>query len=121
MANLSGAIPNFWADESIDYDIGADTAKRFLALVAARLGLTPTHILPAYEDAFYYLWRERRLPGNVDPFTSNLEDAQERARLARVFENGLDSAVGYVLPVGRDPLGKRWQTERGSCVTSAAI
>jgi uncharacterized protein (DUF2126 family) len=98
------------ADESIDYAVTAATAQRFLALVAARLGLAPTHILPAYEDAFYYLWRERRLPGNVDPLDSNLEDAQERERLARVFEHGLERAVGYVLPVGRDPLGSCWQT-----------
>ncbi|HTY93884.1 MAG TPA: transglutaminase family protein [Steroidobacteraceae bacterium] len=102
--------PDLLADESVDYDISADTAQRFLALVAARLGLAATHILPAYEDAFYYLWRERRLPGNVDPFDSKLEDPQERARLARVFEHGLERAVGYVLPVGRNPLGTRWQT-----------
>jgi uncharacterized protein (DUF2126 family)/transglutaminase-like putative cysteine protease len=98
------------ADEAIDYDVSAESAQRFLALVAARLGLTPRHILPAYEDAFYYLWRERRLPGNVDPFHSNLEDAQERDRLARVFEHGLERAVGYVLPVGRDPLNTHWHT-----------
>ena len=102
--------PALLADEAVDYDVSAPTAQRFLALVAARLGLVPTHILPAYEDAFYYLWRERRLPGNVDPFDSNLEDAQERARLARVFEHGLERAVGYVLPVGRDALGTSWQT-----------
>jgi transglutaminase-like putative cysteine protease len=98
------------ADEAIDYDVSAESAQRFLAMVAARLGLTPKHILPAYEDAFYYLWRERRLPGNVDPFDSNLEDAQERDRLARVFEHGLERAVGYVLPVGRDPLNTHWQS-----------
>jgi uncharacterized protein (DUF2126 family)/transglutaminase-like putative cysteine protease len=98
------------ADESIDYDISADTARRFLAMVAARLDLTPAHILPAYEDALYYLWRERRLPSNVDPFASQLSDPQERTRLARVFEHGLERAVGYVLPVARDALGKRWQT-----------
>jgi uncharacterized protein (DUF2126 family)/transglutaminase-like putative cysteine protease len=98
------------ADEAIDYDVSAENAQRFLAMVAARLGLTPQHILPAYEDAFYYLWRERRLPGNVDPFHSNLADAQERDRLARVFEHGLERAVGYVLPVGRDPLNTQWQT-----------
>ncbi|MEJ0008480.1 MAG: transglutaminase family protein [Steroidobacteraceae bacterium] len=102
--------PDLLADESIDYDVSEATAQRFLALVAARLGIEATHILPAYEDAFYYLWRERRLPGNVDPFFSNLEDAQERARLARVFEHGLERAVGYVLPVGRDAAGTRWQT-----------
>jgi hypothetical protein len=32
-------------------------------------GLDRRRVFPAYEDAFYYLWRERRLPGNVDPST----------------------------------------------------
>ena len=35
-------------------------------------------------------WRERRLPVNVDPLKSELKDEEERARLARVFEQGLD-------------------------------
>jgi uncharacterized protein (DUF2126 family)/transglutaminase-like putative cysteine protease len=104
------ANPELLADESVDYQVSAATAQRFLALVAARLGLPATHMLPAYEDVFYYLWRERRLPGNVDPFASNLEDAQERARLARVLEQGLERPVGYVLPVGRNALGTAWQT-----------
>ena len=102
--------PELLADESIDYDVSAETAQRFLALVAARLGVTPANILPAYEDAFYYLWRERRLPANVNPQFSNLEDAQERARLARLFEHGLERAVGYVMPIGRDPLRTQWQS-----------
>ena len=104
------ANPELLADESIDYDVSAQTAQRLLALVAERLGITPENILPAYEDAFYYLWRERRLPGNVDPLASNLEDPQERARLARLFEHGLERAVGYVMPVGRNPASTRWQT-----------
>ena len=52
----------------------------------------------AYEDVWYYLWRERRLPVNVDPFDSKLDDEMERARLRRVFEQKLDTVVGYVLP-----------------------
>jgi uncharacterized protein (DUF2126 family) len=104
------ANPELLADESLDYDVSAQTAQRLLALVAARLGITPANILPAYEDAFYYLWRERRLPGNVDPLASNLEDAQERARLARLFEHGLERAVGYVMPVGRNPAGTHWHS-----------
>jgi uncharacterized protein (DUF2126 family) len=48
---------------------------------------------------FYYLWRERRLPVNVDPFDSRLDDEMERARLRRVFEQKLDTVVGYVLPL----------------------
>ncbi|MGC1458642.1 MAG: transglutaminase family protein [Steroidobacteraceae bacterium] len=104
------ANPELLADESVDYDVSAQTAQRLLALVAERLGITAQNILPAYEDAFYYLWRERRLPANVDPLASNLDDAQERARLARLFEHGLERAVGYVMPVGRNPASTRWQT-----------
>ena len=63
------------------------------------------------EDAFYYLWRERRLPVNVDPLKSKLEDPQERARLAKVFEQGLDTVVGHVLPMrARCRRGTRWRT-----------
>ena len=98
------------ADESLDYDVSARTAQRLLELIAARLGISAENILPAYEDAFYYLWRERRLPANVDPLASNLEDPQERTRLARVFEHGLERAVGYVMPLGRNAAGTRWQT-----------
>ena len=67
-----------------------------------RLGVDRGNVFPAYEDAWYYLWRERKLPSNVDPFDSRLADALERARLRRVFERGLDAPVGHVLPVARD-------------------
>jgi uncharacterized protein (DUF2126 family)/transglutaminase-like putative cysteine protease len=97
-----------FANESIDYGANAATAQRFLAAVAKQLGLTAQHIFPAYEDAFYYLWRERQLPSNVDPFDSRLEDPLERARLAKVFSQGLDGVTGHVLPIARDT--QRWQT-----------
>jgi uncharacterized protein (DUF2126 family) len=97
-------------DESQRRDIDARRAGEFLRGVAQRLGLDPQHVFEAFEDAFYYLWRERRLPGNVDPFKSRLEDADERARLARVFDQGLATAVGQVLPVMRDARSGHWQT-----------
>ena len=56
---------------------------------------------PAYEDVHYYLWRERRLPANVIAEDAKLRDEQERARLTRVFDQGLASPVGSVLPVRR--------------------
>jgi uncharacterized protein (DUF2126 family) len=59
----------------------------------------PDHALAGYEDTFYYLWRERRLPTNVDPLDSRLDDEQERARLRRVFDQGLAAVVGYALPL----------------------
>jgi len=102
--------PRNYADEGVDTGATAQIAQAFLSAVAASLGLSPEFVFPAYEDAFYYLWRERRLPVNVDPFDSRLEDAGERARLARVFDQGLEQPAGYVLPVARDASGAQWQS-----------
>ena len=102
--------PELFADEKVNYGVSTQTGQRFLSGVAERLGLASRHIFAAYEDAFYYLWKERRLPSNVDPFDSRLQDAGERARLARIFEQGLDTAVGHVLPVARNASDTAWQT-----------
>ncbi|WP_407972411.1 DUF2126 domain-containing protein [Burkholderia pyrrocinia] len=107
--------PSLFADEREPSAYTTDDAKRFIDALAARLNLTDEFIRPGYEDVWYYLWRERRLPVNVDPFDSRLDDELERARLRKVFEQQLDSVVGYVLPVKRtddEPGldGPRWQT-----------
>ena len=70
--------PALIADENHDYGVSAESAQKFLQTLAERLGLDARHVFPGFEDVFYYLWRERRLPINVDPFDSRLEDAQER-------------------------------------------
>ena len=102
--------PELLANEKTNYGATATVAERFLAGVAQRLGLSPAFVFAAYEDAFYYLWKERRLPSNVDPFDSRLSDKGERARLARIFEQGLTAAVGHVLPVSRNAQDSDWQT-----------
>ncbi|MBY0400566.1 transglutaminase family protein, partial [Myxococcota bacterium] len=89
----------FIADSDRDYGHGVDDARRFAARLAELLGLEWSRLIDAYEDAWYYLWRERRLPTNVDPFDAKLADATERARLARIFDQGLASVVGWVLPL----------------------
>ncbi|MCK5943069.1 MAG: transglutaminase family protein, partial [Planctomycetes bacterium] len=90
----------------------AAQAKKFTEALAKNLEANPKHVLAAFEDAPYYLWRERRLPVDVDPTDPKLADAEERARIARVFERGLDTPVGYVLPLQRVADGKRriWQS-----------
>ncbi|HEY5808326.1 MAG TPA: transglutaminase family protein, partial [Povalibacter sp.] len=102
--------PALYADESIDYGADEVKAQRFLASVAQRLGVSARHLFAAYEDVFYYLWRERQLPANVDPFDSKLEDPLERARLAKVFSRGLDKAIGHVLPIARQTDGAGWHS-----------
>jgi uncharacterized protein (DUF2126 family)/transglutaminase-like putative cysteine protease len=89
------------ADETVDYGHGEGQARRFITELADLLGVGPQHAIPAYEDTWHYLWRERRLPVNVDPLKSELEDKEERARLARIFEQGLGRVVGYALPLDR--------------------
>jgi len=88
----------------------AEDAQRFVKRLTELLSIEQSGAMPAYEDAWYHLWRERRLPTNVDPLESRLDDAQERERLTRIFRQGLNSVVGYVLPLGH--WGGRWVSGR---------
>ena len=87
-----------------------ELAERLVLGLARRLGVDPTCAQPAYEDVFHYALRERRLPVNVDPLDNRLRDPEERARLAAVFERGLGTPRGWVLPVQR--WQGRWSSER---------
>ncbi|WP_420467448.1 DUF2126 domain-containing protein [Panacagrimonas sp.] len=101
------------ADGSMRAD--ADSARALIRGIAERLEIDPDNAVPAYEDAFYYLHRERKLPDNVTPEDSKLKNAEERARLARVFSRGLDTPKGYALPVQRwqsRALSQQWISER---------
>ena len=91
--------PARWADEAKPPGHGPADALRFGGALAKRLGVDARWLMPGFEDAWYYLWRERRLPIDVDPHKSRLADPLERARLSRLFERGLDAAVGYALPL----------------------
>ncbi len=91
------------AEDSKDYKYNAASGRKFLEALTRRLQVDPSSIMTAYEDVFYYLWKERKLPVNVDPLNSKLEDPIERATLARVFEEGLGKTIGYVLPLRRLP------------------
>src|SRR5260370_14230003 len=109
-----------WEDASLigesakDYGYTIQHARRFLEALTRRLHVGPSFIVAAYEDVFYYLWRERRLPVNVEPLDPKLEDPVERDRIARFFEQRLDKAIGYVLPLRRIPTrsgGPRWTSQ----------
>lgn len=86
------------------------TASAFLTALSDHLGLGRNTLFAAYEDAFYYLWRERQLPVNTDPLQANLKDPLERARLQRLFSQGLDTPTGHVLPLKADPATGAWCT-----------
>ena len=95
------------ADEAKDYGHGPKEAKELATRLAKTVGADPKHLIPAYEDAFYYTWKERRFPANVTPEKSNLKDRQERARIARIFQQGLGAVIGYALPIKRAGYGNQ--------------
>jgi len=101
--------PALTADDERDYGFGDAEAQRFSAELAARLGVDAAFLVPGFEDVWYYMWRERRLPVNVDPLKSRLDEEEERLRLAKVFEQGLNAVVGYALPLRPGRAGEpRW-------------
>jgi uncharacterized protein (DUF2126 family)/transglutaminase-like putative cysteine protease len=101
------------AEPGGDGKADAKDAHAFSQRLAERLGVEKDFAVPAYEDPFYFAWRERRLPTNVEPEDPRLDDPEERARLMRVFERGLTTPVGYVLPLERVPSAKKlvWRSE----------
>src|SRR5437868_5660480 len=90
----------------------AKDVQAFVEGAALRLGLDPGYIMPAYEDTAYWLKKEAELPVNVDPSDSKLSDPEARARMARVFDQGLNNPRGFVLPVQRWNAPPRWRSER---------
>jgi uncharacterized protein (DUF2126 family)/transglutaminase-like putative cysteine protease len=104
--------PALFARDDAEYRFRPDDAARFMTGLARRLQVDAGYAQPAYEDAWYYLWRERRLPGNVDPLKSNLDDQEERLRLARVFDRGLGTVVGYALPLKHADDAPGWLSGR---------
>ncbi|MBM9614500.1 transglutaminase family protein [Desulfobulbus rhabdoformis] len=87
------------ADPSRDYGFGVAEAKKFIESLANRLEVGTRYIRETFEDIHYYLYKEQRLPVNVDPKDPKLADVEERTRMARAFERGLGAVVGYVLPL----------------------
>ncbi|HTA44265.1 MAG TPA: transglutaminase family protein [Bryobacteraceae bacterium] len=106
--------PTLFADDGTDYKYNASDSRRFLDALTRRLEVDPQFIMTAYEDILYYLWKERRLPANVDPTDSKLTDPIERAQMARVFEGELGKTMGYVLPLRRltGPAGSIYWTSQ---------
>ena len=87
------------ADETKKYPYTVRDAERFIQKLSENLGVDGGFAIAGYEDAFYYLWKEKRLPANVDPLRSELKDPQERDRLAKVFDQQIGEQVGFALPL----------------------
>ncbi|MDB5502451.1 MAG: transglutaminase-like [Tardiphaga sp.] len=95
---------------------GVGDAEKFAEGAAHRLGVPREYIMPAFEDPAHWLQKEAGLPHNVDPSDSKLADPEERSRMAKVFDHGLNTPKGFVLPIqrwnaGADNTDTRWRSE----------
>ena len=109
-----------WRDPSLIADTrkpgSADiaAAHRLATTLAADLGLDPAFVITAHEDVPRLLVAESALPQNVDPLQADLTQVDERARLARLLQQGLDRPAGFVLPLraaaSRDETVAQWQS-----------
>jgi uncharacterized protein (DUF2126 family) len=93
--------PDLIGDDAASYNFDSETARRFTEALAERLDVAVEFVIPAHEDAWHYLWQERRLPINVDPLDNKLPEKEKSDRIAAVFRQGLDRIAGYVLPLQR--------------------
>ena len=109
-----------WADDALLADpdgpagaADADAAQTFTVALAKTLQLDPDAVMPAYEDQPYFLMREGRMPANMVAEAAQSRDPLERARMIRVFSQGLSTVIASVLPLRRrgPPGARRWQTE----------
>ena len=101
--------PQWIADEGVDHGHTYEDAQRFIYTLARDLNVSAKMTFPVHEDVFHYLWKENRLPIDIDPKDPKLEDPNERAMLMRTFNHGLNKPVGYVLPLRR----AWWQARPG--------
>ena len=85
-------------------------AEKVAKELAKRLAVHTDNVMPAYEDTFYFLWTEGKLPVNVDPLKANLKDSIERRTLATLLDKGLENPTGFVLPLEWNYWNQKWRS-----------
>jgi uncharacterized protein (DUF2126 family) len=93
--------PRLLDDPLVPATRGPADARRFAVALAERLGVGEARLVPGYEDTFYHIWKERRIPSALPGKETSALDRDERARLARILETGLEQPVGFALPLLR--------------------
>lgn len=90
----------------------AKDAENFTTELARHLSVSTANVMPAYEDIFYFLWTEGKVPLNLDPLKYNLKDTIERRTLGQLLDRGLDTPAGYILPLEWNHWSEAWRSCR---------
>ncbi|MGG9972753.1 DUF2126 domain-containing protein [Ferruginibacter sp. SUN002] len=101
---------NYIAGERVPKKYTEKDAELFATELAKHLAVSPENISPVFEDVFYFLWSEGKLPVNVDPLKYNLKDTTERKTIAQLLDKGLEKPAGFVLPIAWNYWSNTWQS-----------
>ena len=106
--------PSLIALEGGTHNATPEQSRMLAEGIAERLDIGREYVITAYEDPAHWVVAEAKLPINVDPSNSKLENAEDRHRIARVFDHGLTKATGHVLPIQRwnAAAGTGWYSEK---------
>ncbi len=80
-------------------DFGAEEIETFAKTLTEKLGLDPSYAQPAYEDPAKAILEEHKLPPGIDPANVGVDAADERRKLATVFDEGLSKPKAFILPL----------------------
>ena len=90
------------ADERAPGRLSAADAQAFILALASDWASIRSTRSPATKTPGITSGRSGACPSNVSPRDNKLDNEQDRARLAKIFEQGLDQVVGYALPLRRE-------------------
>ena len=114
--------PDLLADMNKSYSYTTADAKEFISTLSLILGISDENVIPAFEDPIYYIMKEAELPIDIDPLNYDLKDPLERKTIAQKLTQGLNSEVGYVLPINFGTtkwITSKWEFRRGHLFLSA--
>ncbi len=98
------------ADLSKDYGFTHEHAEKFMNTLTNELSVDQLNIHPTYEDPFYFVWEESKVPVNVDPLKMDLKSPLERQKLADLLNEGLNTPAGYAVPIAWDEKRNGWKS-----------
>lgn len=98
------------ADLSKDYKLNVRHSRSFANNLVQQLNVDKKNISPLYEDPFYFIWQEGRIPVNINPKKFNLKSSLERQKLAQLLNKGLEKPVGFAIPLEWEINEDRWQS-----------
>ena len=95
-----------WFDENLlaaissNVQIPKNADVLFLQTLTKYLAISDTYIIPTYEDAFYFLWEQGKLPVDFNPADDEDSSLAEK-KISDILESGTSKPVGYVLPLNK--------------------